>query len=300
LGDRGGRLVSAEVAEVVKMAVTRRLPEAQIRSQVEEAIAAGQALNDDTDDLAVVRTAFGTWDKRNEIVLERAFEKAGWLDSTPKDEYASAFGLTYPLGPEVAEDVTVEGLLSDVDVKIERLRRLLGTLDVYDGPSDDVSAQPEFTGPATVFVVHGRAETPRLEVENLIRRATKVEPVVLAEQIGGGAVTLIEKLEEHLGTESPAAFAVILMTGDDLGRLNEDGEQDRSRARQNVVLELGYAMGTLGRRRVAILHEDGLELPSDISGVAYYPLDPPGAWKTRILGELKAAGIAVDADALLG
>ena len=281
------------------MAVTRRLPESQIRSQVEEAIAAGQALHGGMRDLAVVRTAFGTWDKRNEIVLERAFEKTGWLDSTPKDEYASAFGLTYPLGPEIAEDVTVEGLLSDVDVKIERLNRLLGTLDVYDGPSDDTSHEPASVGPVTVFVVHGRAEAARLEVENLIRRATKVEPVVLADQIGGGAVTLIEKLEEHLGTGSAATFAVIIMTGDDLGRLNEEGEHDRPRARQNVVLELGYAMGTLGRRRVAILHEDGLELPSDISGIAYYPLDSAGAWKTRILGELKAAGIAVDADALL-
>ena len=282
------------------MAVTRRLPEAQIRGQVEEAIAAGEALNDGTRDLAVVRTAFGTWDKRNEIVLERAFEKTGWLDSTPKDEYVSAFGLTYPLGPEVAEEVTVEGLLSDVAVKIERLNRLLGILDVYGGPSKEASAQPESNGLATVFVVHGRAEVPRLEVENLIRRATKVEPIVLADQIGGGAVTLIEKLEEHLGTGSPAAFAVIIMTGDDLGRLDEDGEQERPRARQNVVLELGYAMGTLGRRKVAILHEEGLELPSDITGVAYYPLDAPGAWKSRILGELKAAGIAVDADALLG
>lgn len=151
----------------------------------------------------------------------------------------------------------------------------------------------------TVFVVHGRADEPRLEVENLIRRATNVEPVILADQIGGGAVTLIEKLEEHLGTSSTASFAVIIMTGDDIGRLNEEGENDRPRARQNVVLELGYAMGSLGRRRVAILHEDGLELPSDIAGVAYYPLDAAGAWRTRILGELKAAGIAVDAEALL-
>lgn len=281
------------------MTVIRRLPESQIRDQVEEAISAGQALKEGARDLAVVRTAFGTWDKRNEIVLERAFEKGGWLDSTPKDEYASAFGLTYPLGPEVAEDVTVEGLISDVDAKIERLNRLLETLDAYEGPPDDAPTHSQSAGPVTVFVVHGRADEPRLEVENLIRRATNVEPVILADQIGGGAVTLIEKLEEHLGTSSTASFAVIIMTGDDIGRLNEEGENDRPRARQNVVLELGYAMGSLGRRRVAILHEDGLELPSDIAGVAYYPLDAAGAWRTRILGELKAAGIAVDAEALL-
>lgn len=281
------------------MTIVRRLPESQIRKQVEEAIDAGQALRGGTRDLALVRTAFETWDKRNGILLDRAFEKSGWLDSTPKDEYLSGFGLTYPLGPEVADDVTVEGLLVDLDVKVERLQRLLGTLDAYDGPVDDAPTQSETTGPSTVFVVHGRAETPRLEVENLIRRATHVEPVVLADQIGGGAVTLIEKLEEHLGTTSTAAFAVVIMTGDDVGRLDEDGESGRPRARQNVVLELGYAMGALGRRHVAILHQDGLELPSDIAGVAYYPLDAAGAWRTRILGELKAAGIEVDADALL-
>ena len=259
---------------------------------------AGEALKSGAQDLAVVRSAYATWDKRNELVLERAFEKGGWLDSTPKNEYASALGLTYPLGPEVADDVTVDGLLADVDVKVDRLRRLVATLDAYDGPTDD-APRSDAGGPATVFVVHGRAEKPRLEIENLIRRATQVEPVVLADQIGGGAVTIIEKLEEHLGTRSSAAFAVIIMSGDDLGRFAEEGEAERPRARQNVVLELGYAMGTLGRRRVAILHEEGLELPSDIAGVVYYPLDAAGAWRTRILGELKAAGIAVDADALL-
>lgn len=280
------------------MTVVRRLPESQIRIQVEEAVAAGDTLKSEAQDLAVLRTAFGTWDKRNELVLERAFEKSGWLDSTPKDEYVSAFGLQYPLGPEVAEDVTVDGLLADVDVKMERLQRLLATLDAYEGPADDAPGSST-EGPATVFVVHGRADQPRLEVENLIRRATQIEPVVLRDQIGGGAVTIIEKLEEHLGAGSSAAFAVIIMTGDDVGRLSEDGEIDRPRARQNVVLELGYAMGTLGRRRVAILHEDDVELPSDIAGVAYYPLDGAGAWRTRILGELKAAGIAVNAEALL-
>lgn len=115
------------------MTILRRLPESQIRAQVQEAIDAGLAIVEGSDDLAVVETAFSTWDKRNEIVLERAFEKGGWLDSTPKDEYASALGLTYPFGPEMADAVTVQGLLADVEVKRERLDRLLATLDAYEG-----------------------------------------------------------------------------------------------------------------------------------------------------------------------
>jgi predicted nucleotide-binding protein len=66
-----------------------------------------------------------------------------------------------------------------------------------------------------------------------------------------------------------------------------------------VILELGYAMAALGRRRVAILYQEGVEIPSDILGLAYYELDSKGAWKTKIAGELLAAGFDVDATQLL-
>ena len=59
-------------------------------------------------------------------------------------------------------------------------------------------------------------------------------------------------------------------------------------------------MGRLGRRNVTILYENGVELPSDIAGVAYYELDPRGAWRTGLLGDLKAAGFTVNPAALLG
>jgi len=64
-------------------------------------------------------------------------------------------------------------------------------------------------------------------------------------------------------------------------------------------LNLGLLAPSARADSVAILHEGSLELPSDIAGVAYYPLDEAGAWRTRLLGELKAAGIAVDANALI-
>jgi predicted nucleotide-binding protein len=61
-----------------------------------------------------------------------------------------------------------------------------------------------------------------------------------------------------------------MMTPDDVAR-KVGGTADALRARQNVVFELGYFYGKLGRRsgRVILLHKGGLEIPSDIAGVVY-------------------------------
>lgn len=74
----------------------------------------------------------------------------------------------------------------------------------------------------------------------------------------------------------------------------------RLRARQNVVLELGYFAAKLGRNRVFVLKFGELEMPSDISGVVYTAYDnPSGNWRFDLVRELKAAGYAVDANKLV-
>lgn len=68
----------------------------------------------------------------------------------------------------------------------------------------------------------------------------------------------------------------------------------RPRARQNVILELGYFLGRLGRDRVVVLNEETIEAPSEIRGIAYVALDPAGRWRYDLARELAAAGLAVD------
>ena len=70
------------------------------------------------------------------------------------------------------------------------------------------------------------------------------------------------------------------------------------RARQNVVFELGYFFGSLGRSRVAVLYESGVELPSDVNGVVYIEVDTQGAWQYRLGKELRAVGIEADINRL--
>jgi len=137
-----------------------------------------------------------------------------------------------------------------------------------------------------VFVVHGQDTGAREAVARFLER-TGFEPIVLHEQPNQGR-TIIEKFEEH----SAVGFAVVLLTPDDLGGIAGGAMQPR--ARQNVILELGYFIGRLGRDKVCALKSGDLELPSDIFGVVWTPLDAGGGWKVSLARELQAAGFEVD------
>jgi len=150
---------------------------------------------------------------------------------------------------------------------------------------------PSDEGVGRVFVVHGHDSTL---LENVARTLSRlgVEPVILKEQTNSGH-TIIEKLERY----GDVGFAVVLLTPDDKLTLStENGEKQVTRARQNVVLELGYFMGRLGRGRVVAVHvrHAAFEIPSDYSGVAWIAADDGGAWRYSLGKELRAAGIAVD------
>lgn len=138
-----------------------------------------------------------------------------------------------------------------------------------------------------VFLVHGHDTALLHQVARLLEQLD-IEPIVLFEQPGKGQ-TIIEKLESN----SKVAFAIVIFTPDDVGKaLTEDNLKPR--ARQNVVLELGFFIGRLNRNRVAVLYDESIELPSDYRGVEYIKIDIEAAWKLKLAKEMKAAGLAID------
>jgi predicted nucleotide-binding protein len=158
-------------------------------------------------------------------------------------------------------------------------------------PSAPPSA-PADAGPANgpVFLVHGHDSPAKVEVARVLERAG-LEVTILHEQPNRGA-TIIEKLERHGGA---AGFAVVLLTPDDHGGpMPVLASRSRPRARQNVLLELGWFAGKLGRDRVCALKKGDIEVPSDFSGVGYVDMDDRGAWKAELLKELDGAGYTVD------
>jgi predicted nucleotide-binding protein len=140
-----------------------------------------------------------------------------------------------------------------------------------------------------VFVVHGHDTALQQAVARLLERLD-LEPIILDEQPNQGR-TIFQKFQDH----SDVAFAIVLLTGDDIG--GEKGtplERLSPRARQNVILEFGYFLGKFGPAAVCALYEPGVELPSDVSGMLYIPVEDGLDWKLKVAAELKAAGIDVD------
>ena len=149
-------------------------------------------------------------------------------------------------------------------------------------------------GSRKVFVVHGHDNEVKETVARFLDRLG-LEPIILHEQPSSGR-TVIEKFEIYSGD---IAFAVVLLTPDDIGSAANKPSDLKARARQNVIMELGYFMGRLGRFRVCALHKGSVELPSDYQGVLYIELDPAGAWKAKLAQEFVQAKLPIELSGLL-
>lgn len=136
-----------------------------------------------------------------------------------------------------------------------------------------------------VFVVHGHDKGARESVARFLEKLG-LEPVILHEQANRGR-TVIEKIEGH----RDVGFAVVLLTPDDQGCVK--GGEVEPRARQNVLLELGYCLGYLGRHSVCALKRDQVEIPSDFAGVVWTSMSDEG-WKQALSPELQRAGYEFD------
>lgn len=139
-----------------------------------------------------------------------------------------------------------------------------------------------------VFVVHGHDEAAKERVARFIEKL-ELKAIILHEQPNAGR-TIIEKFENY----SNVGFAVVLLTLDDMGAPKGKPNTARPRARQNVIFELGYFLGKLGRNRVCMLYKEEVEIPSDYQAVLYIPMDPAGGWKLKLAKEIKNSGIDVD------
>jgi predicted nucleotide-binding protein len=140
-----------------------------------------------------------------------------------------------------------------------------------------------------VFVVHGHDLGAKHEVARFLERLG-LEGVILDERPNEG-LTLIEKFEKHAATTT---YAVVLVTPDDVGAVGSSPDALTARARQNVVFELGFFCGRLGRGRVCLLYKPPADIPSDLSGVAYVELDSKEGWKMKLLRELESARLPAD------
>jgi len=184
----------------------------------------------------------------------------------------------------------VETIIDDLNLgnEVANPQRKIKSLDILELEAPPSSKK--------VFIVHGHDNEMK---ETVARVLTKLglEPVILHEQPDKNR-TVIEKFIAN----SDVGFAVVLLSGDDIA-YSKSGkpEQARPRARQNVIAELGFFVGKLGREKVLPLYRkaDNFEHPSDFAGVLYKEFDEPGHWRFELVKELQAAGYDVDANKLI-
>lgn len=185
---------------------------------------------------------------------------------------------------KLAETLKVSRTYLQLPALRTALTTLRNTLKAIDTESRDV------------FIVHGRDEAMRKDAQATLHRFG-IDGIVLSEEMNKGQ-TIIEKFDR---VARECGYAVVLFSPDDVGGLRATGRAEQKtapRARQNVILELGYFVGLLGREKVFVLVAGNIEKPSDFDGVVYETYDKAGTWKRRLANELSEVGFYIDPNVL--
>lgn len=156
-----------------------------------------------------------------------------------------------------------------------------------------VLSRPSVPRPAAlgwdIFVVHGHDDAAKDAVARFIERLGL--KAIIIRDLPNRGYTIIEKFEEYAKT---VGFAVVLLTPDDIGSPRDKPKERKPRPRQNVIFEMGFFIGKLGRDRVCALRKDDVQILSDYQGVVYVPMDSAGGWRWSLAQEIKTAGIPFD------
>lgn len=244
------------------------------------------------EQLVEARRDFYDWDDYNSELLKQSFNNE---INEYKEDYDDVNRYYNFFGPSSKPPI-VE-FQEKLDNKLINLRQLIAKVNLMKSSSPSVTAESvratsDSSAHKQIFIVHGHNNEVKIDVARTLEKLG-LNPIVLHEQPNVGR-TIIEKFEEH----SNVGFAIVLLTNDDLGSSGMDGDL-KARARQNVILELGYFIGKLGRRRVCPLYVKGVELPSDLHGMLYVEFDDPGHWRIKLAKELKAAGYDIDVNRII-
>ncbi|MGA2005425.1 MAG: nucleotide-binding protein [Terriglobales bacterium] len=229
------------------------------------------------------------WTNLTNNILARGFGE----DSNNVNQFKRATVVGHIYHPRMSESQMQYNFQRRLDAMAAVVQSSLSELELMGAGAAPVASVNEGVAimkpnSRDVFLVHGHDETVKETVARFLEKLD-LNPVILHERPNQGK-TVIEKFEAH----SDVGFAVVLLTPDDVGALASSPEKLNSRARQNVILELGYFIGKLSRARVCALYREGVEIPSDIHGVLYVPYDEGGGWRLKLANEIRAAGISVD------
>jgi len=240
--------------------------------------------------LEAVKNDYYKWDSYNTDLLKQIFD-----NEKVSEEYSSDIHFAF-IGGERILAQEVNEFHDDIKSKLHRLDSILERLELFptlQTERNETKTIKKNISAKNVFIVHGRDEAAREKVARFLEHLGH-NPIILHEQASSGK-TVIEKLEYYADVD----YAIVLLTPDDVGSLAVEKDSLKFRARQNVVLELGYFLSKLGRSRVCALNKDKVEIPSDYLGVIYINMDDQDGWRFILAKEMKAAGYEIDLNTIM-
>ena len=144
-----------------------------------------------------------------------------------------------------------------------------------------------------IFVIHGHDNEMKSDVTQTLQKLD-LDPIILHEK-PNSEQTLIEKISDY----AHVSFAVVLLSPDDLAYPEEKTpEEAKYRAKQNVIFELGYFLGLLGKQNVIAIYrkKKDFEIPNNYNGVLW--IEYKTGWYFELIRELQATNFDVDANKL--
>ena len=277
-----------------ELLVSREEAEKRIERQIEKGQWIYDQPTDSYDELEKICMEAQNWSKYNTDLLIRLFDNPVLAEYISYDYHRLSESDIYQL--------LLDDYISDIHKyqigeyqtgmrdSISSLEGIRERLELYDDPSHT----PQHPFGDEVFIVHGRDDGTKQTVARFVEQFG-IEATILHEKPSSG-LTIIEKIEKY---SDDAGFAIVLITPDDVGALKDEADEESNpRARQNVIFELGYFMGKLGRDRVCPLFKGEVEKPSDIDGVVYVPMNNPNEWQLQLAKEMQQAGLPVDLNKL--
>jgi len=309
------------------------IPRTEAENKIYDRITSGNKLLGlsihDEKDLEAAKAQRKKWNDYNEELLRRLFDSEVVLEGYNRSSIYDTHLKESSWGEKISsfyegisnkieafesiikrlEFIPEKVIISETQEKNEH--RISDTVFVVpgdnDGDNESITEKPEFISEKviasetqekyepeisdTVFVVHDEDDEAKISVTTFIEKLG-LKAVILHEQPNAGQ-TIIEKFERNAAI---SGYAVVILTSDDVGVSKEDTDDAKLRARQNVMLEIGYFCGALGRRRISVLIKEGVDIPSDYLGIASTLFDPGGDWQFSLARDMKSAGLSFDAN----
>ncbi len=137
-----------------------------------------------------------------------------------------------------------------------------------------------------VCIVHGQNDALKNAVVEFLEKQG-LEAVILHKQRNSDR-NIVEKIESLPEVD----YAIVLLSQDDFpqpGKPIKAGKPQR-----NVLLELGYYIGRLGKSRVCALYKGQGKLPPDYNGIECLSINDSQVWRRLLTLELQDAGFELE------